>query len=138
MCLAAISSTFYWPSLLLLTGTRGIQLLRAHVCRELSAKILRFTVKSRLGNWHLQIRRSKGWPDKGLRFILAGRELYEDDILEAAQAPVLHCMVLDGSVQSTMRRQHRPRATAEPVDWVRMLPCLHSLHSSLASRGMSM
>ncbi|CAL5219003.1 g758 [Coccomyxa viridis] len=64
------------------------------------------------------IRESKGWPDRGLRFILAGRELYEDDIVEAAQAPVLHCMVVDESVQGSVRRQHRPPPNAEPVDWM--------------------
>ena len=67
----------------------------------------------------LQIRHSKGWPDKGLRFILAGRELYEDDIIEAAQAPVLHCMALDVPAQGFYRRHHRPHANAEPVDWVK-------------------
>lgn len=66
----------------------------------------------------LQIRHSKGWKDKGLRFILAGRQLYEDDTIEAAQAPVLHCMVLDGPTQGFYRSQHRPHANAEPVDWV--------------------
>ena len=75
-----------------------------------------------LGYWPLQIRKSKGWPDRGLRFILAGRELYEDDIIEAAQAPVLHCMVVDESVQGSVRRQHRPPPTADPVDWVRAFP----------------
>ena len=63
----------------------------------------------------LQIRRSKKWPNKGLRFIVAGRELYEDDIVAAAQTPVLHCMVTDRPVQS---REHRPLANTDAVDWV--------------------
>ena len=66
----------------------------------------------------LQIRNSKGWSDRGLRLILAGRELYDDDIIEAAQAPVLHCMVSDGPVNGSQRRQHRPPPIVEPVDWV--------------------
>lgn len=66
---------------------------------------------------HLQIRRTKNWPDKGLRFIVAGREVYEDDVVAAAQTPVLHCMVTDTPVQS---REHRPLANTDGVDWVRV------------------
>ena len=65
----------------------------------------------------MQIRKTKNWPDKGLRFIVAGREVYEDDVVAAAKTPVLHCMVTDGPMQS---REHRPLANTDAVDWVRV------------------
>ena len=79
---------------------------------------------------HPQIRKAKGWsPNKRLRLVVLGRELFDDDVLTAAQAPVLHCITQDedSSAEHSRRASHAHASSLQrpSFDWV----CLLTRHA---------
>lgn len=82
----------------------------------------------------MQVRQKKQVPpEKHVRIICSGKELYPDDALSKATSNVLHCTINELAPQAPPRQGQPPRrppvppppaVEQPPLDWVRLdLPC---------------
>ncbi|CAL8460812.1 g343 [Coccomyxa elongata] len=63
----------------------------------------------------------KGWPaTRGLRLIAGGRQLCNDDPVSGARTPVIHCIPLSATQQSSLAGVHQ-RSTVPCRDWLDVL-----------------
>jgi len=74
-----------------------------------------------------QIRQHKGWsPNKHVRLVCAGRELYADDPTDQAAGTVLHCIAVEAATGGNQTRKksghsHDAALDAAQVDWLEVV-----------------